>query len=325
MSVLLSIEDLHLNFRTFWGTAYVLDGVNLKINRDEVFGLVGETGCGKSVTSMSILRLLPSNAELSGKIIFEGKNLLELSEKEMREIRGKKISMIFQDPMSSLNPLFKIKTQMVDIIQLHHHIDKEEALKKAKELLKAVNLPDTHRILESYPHQLSGGMRQRIMIAMALSFEPSLLIADEPTTALDVTIQKQILNLILELKEKYHFSVLLITHDLGVVAETCDRVGVMYAGNIVEVADVHELFENPKHPYTQGLLAAIPDPRYKKPLKPLRGNVPSLLNPPKGCRFHPRCDYAKPICKEKKPQLISYSENHAVACHLFSSQGGDIE
>ncbi len=321
MNVLLSIEDLYLNFRTFWGTAYVLNGVNLKIYEDEVFGLVGETGCGKSVTSMSILRLLPSNAQLSGRIIFEGRNLLELDEKEMKKIRGKKISMVFQDPMSSLNPLFKIKTQMVDIIKLHHAMDKEEALKKAEELLKAVNLPDPHRVLESYPHQLSGGMRQRIMIAMALSFEPSLLIADEPTTALDVTIQKQILDLILELKERYHFSVLLITHDLGVVAETCDRVGVMYAGNMVEIADVEELFENPLHPYTQGLLSAIPDPRYRKPLKPLRGNVPSLLQPPPGCRFHPRCDFAMDICKEKKPELVEYSENHAVACHLFGRRG----
>jgi len=317
MNVLLSIEDLHLNFRTFWGTAYVLDGVNLKIYEDEVFGLVGETGCGKSVTSMSILRLLPSNAELSGKIIFEGQNLLELPEKELRKIRGKKISIVFQDPMSSLNPLFKIKTQMGDIIKLHHNIDKDEALKKAEKLLRAVNLPDPHRVLESYPHQLSGGMRQRIMIAMALSFEPSLLIADEPTTALDVTIQKQILDLILELKKKYHFSVLLITHDLGVVAETCDRVGVMYAGNIVEVADANKLFENPLHPYTQGLLSAIPDPRYKKPLKPLRGNVPSLLEPPPGCRFHPRCDFAMKICSKKKPKLVEYSENHTVACHIY--------
>ena len=321
MNELLSIEDLYLNFRTFWGMAYVLNGVNLKIYKDEVFGLVGETGCGKSVTSMSILQLLPSNAEISGKIIFEGQNLLELSEKEMKKIRGEKISMVFQDPMSSLNPLFKIKTQMVDVIKLHHDMSKEEALQRAKELLKAVNLPDPDRILESYPHQLSGGMRQRVMIALALSFNPSLLIADEPTTALDVTIQKQILDLILELKEQFHFSVLLITHDLGVVAETCDRVGVMYAGNIVEIADVEELFENPLHPYTQGLLSAIPDPRYKKPLKPLRGNVPSLLEPPPGCRFHPRCDHMMPVCKKEKPKLIEYSKNHYVACHLYG--GGE--
>ncbi|MCD6275405.1 MAG: ABC transporter ATP-binding protein [Thermoplasmata archaeon] len=320
MNVLLSIEDLYLNFTTFWGTAYVLNGINLQIYEDEVFGLVGETGCGKSVTSMSILKLLPSNAHLSGKIIFEGRNLLELSENDMKKIRGKKISMIFQDPMSSLNPLFKIKTQMVDVMKLHHNISKDEALKMARELLEAVKLPDPQRVLESYPHQLSGGMRQRVMIALALSFNPSLLIADEPTTALDVTIQKQILELILELKEKYHFSVLLITHDLGVVAETCDRVGVMYAGNMVEIADVEELFENPLHPYTQGLLSAIPDPRYKKPLKPLRGNVPSLLNPPPGCRFHPRCDYMKPICEKEKPELIEYSKNHYVACHLYGGK-----
>lgn len=241
----------------------------------------------------------------------------------MRKIRGREISIIFQDPMTSLNPLFKIRDQMLDIITLHNNLSKEEAEKHAKELLKSVGLPDPERILNSYPHELSGGMRQRVMIAMALSSNPSLLIADEPTTALDVTIQKQILELILELKDQYEFSVLFITHDLGVVAEICDRVGVMYAGNIVEIATTEELFETPLHPYTQGLLSVVPDPRYRKKLEPLKGSVPSLLNPPTGCRFHPRCNYASEICKQKKPILCEYSPNHFVACHLYGGNSDD--
>ena len=322
MKELLKIEDLYVNFRTLWGVAKVLNGVNLTVKKGEIFGLVGETGCGKSVTSMTILKLLPPNAEVSGKIIFKGEDLLKKPEEEMRKIRGKEISMIFQDPMTSLNPLFKIKDQMVDVITLHNNVSKKEAEERAKELLTAAGLPDPERILNSYPHELSGGMRQRVMIAMALSSNPSLLIADEPTTALDVTIQKQILELILRLKEEQNFPVLLITHDLGIVAEVCDRIGVMYAGNIMEIASTEELFKNPLHPYTQGLLSVVPDPRYKKPLKPLRGSVPSLLNPPTGCRFHPRCDYASEICKQEKPGLVEYSPNHFVACHLY---GGDSD
>ncbi|AEC51398.1 dipeptide ABC transporter, dipeptide-binding protein [Pyrococcus sp. NA2] len=323
MKELLRVEDLYVNFRTLWGVAKVLNGVNFTIKEGEIFGLVGETGCGKSVTASTILRLLPPNAEVSGKIIFKGENLLEKSEEEMRKIRGKEISIIFQDPMTSLNPLFKIRDQMIDIITLHNNVSKEEAEERAKDLLKSVGLPDPDRILNSYPHELSGGMRQRVMIAMALSSNPSLLIADEPTTALDVTVQKQILNLILELKETYNFSVLFITHDLGVVAEICDRVGVMYAGNIVEIASTEELFENPLHPYTKGLLSVVPDPRYKKKLKPLRGSVPSLINPPSGCRFHPRCNYATEICTKEKPKLSEYSPGHFVACHLY--KGGTLD
>jgi len=323
MKEILSIENLYVNFRTLWGDAKVLDNVNLKIYEGEIFGLVGETGCGKSVTAMSILRLLPSTAEISGRIIFKGEDLLKKSEEEMRKIRGKEITMVFQDPMTSLNPLFKIKDQMVDIITAHEKQSKDEALSLAKRLLTLVGLPDPERVLNSYPHELSGGMRQRVMIAMALSLNPSLLIADEPTTALDVTIQKQILDLILDLKERYKFSVLLITHDLGIVAEVCDRVGVMYAGNIVEVADTKELFENPLHPYTQGLLSTVPDPRRKKPLRPLKGSVPSLLNPPSGCRFHPRCDRMCDICTNQKPELIEYSKGHFVACHLYGGVAND--
>lgn len=323
MKNLLEIRELYVNFRTLWGIAKVLNGVNFTIRKGEIFGLVGETGCGKSVTASTILRLLPPNSEVSGEVLFKGENLLEKSEEEMRKIRGKEISIIFQDPMTSLNPLFKIRDQMLDIITLHNNLSKEEAEKHAKELLKSVGLPDPERILNSYPHELSGGMRQRVMIAMALSSNPSLLIADEPTTALDVTIQKQILELILELKDQYEFSVLFITHDLGVVAEICDRVGVMYAGNIVEIATTEELFETPLHPYTQGLLSVVPDPRYRKKLEPLKGSVPSLLNPPTGCRFHPRCNYASEICKQKKPILCEYSPNHFVACHLYGGNSDD--
>ncbi|EHR78164.1 peptide ABC transporter ATP-binding protein [Thermococcus litoralis DSM 5473] len=323
MKNLLEIRELYVNFRTLWGIAKVLNGVNFTIRKGEIFGLVGETGCGKSVTASTILRLLPPNSEVSGEVLFKGENLLEKSEEEMRKIRGREISIIFQDPMTSLNPLFKIRDQMLDIITLHNNLSKEEAEKHAKELLKSVGLPDPERILNSYPHELSGGMRQRVMIAMALSSNPSLLIADEPTTALDVTIQKQILELILELKDQYEFSVLFITHDLGVVAEICDRVGVMYAGNIVEIATTEELFETPLHPYTQGLLSVVPDPRYRKKLEPLKGSVPSLLNPPTGCRFHPRCNYASEICKQKKPILCEYSPNHFVACHLYGGNSDD--
>ena len=321
---ILEIKDLYLNFKTMWGVAKVLNGVSFEIKEGEIFGLVGETGCGKSVTAMSILRLLPSNAQISGKILFKGENLLEKSEEEMRKIRGKEISIIFQDPMTSLNPLFKIGDQMLDIITHHEKMNKENAWEHAKNLLTAVGLSDPERILNSYPHELSGGMRQRIMIAMALSSNPSLLIADEPTTALDVTIQKQILELILKLRDEYNFSVLLITHDLGVVAEVCDRVGVMYAGNIVEVAPTEEIFENPLHPYTKGLLSVVPDPRTKKSLKPLRGSVPSLLNPPSGCRFHPRCDYAMDLCTRMKPKLVERFQDHFVACHLYGG-GEDVE
>ncbi|AGK61237.1 oligopeptide/dipeptide ABC transporter, ATP-binding protein, C-terminal domain protein [Archaeoglobus sulfaticallidus PM70-1] len=317
MKELLTINDLYVNFRTMWGTAKVLNGVSLKIRKEEIFGLIGETGCGKSVTAMSILRLQPSNAEVYGEIIFKGENILEKSEEEMRKIRGKDISVVFQDPMTSLNPLFKIKDQMVDVITTHEGLSKEESLRHAKKYLKSVGLADVERILNSYPHELSGGMRQRVLIAMALSSNPSLLIADEPTTALDVTIQKQILGLILELKESYGFSVLLITHDLGVVAEICDRAGVMYAGNVVEVANTEELFENTIHPYSKALLSVVPDPRRRKHLKPLKGSVPSLINPPDGCRFHPRCDCMKDACTKQKPELIEYSKDHFVACHLY--------
>ncbi len=317
MKEILAIENLYVNFRTLWGVAKVLENVSFNIYKSEIFGLVGETGCGKSVTAMSILRLLPPTAQISGRIVFRGEDLLKKSEEEMRKIRGKEIAMVFQDPMSSLNPLFKIKDQMVDVIRAHERKSKDEALSVAKKLLTLVGLPDPDRVLNSYPHELSGGMRQRVMIAMALSLNPSLLIADEPTTALDVTIQKQIIDLILDLKDRYRFSVLLITHDLGIVAEVCDRVGVMYAGNIVEIADTIELFENPLHPYTQGLLSTVPDSRRKKPLKPLKGSVPSLLNPPPGCRFHPRCDRACDICNKQKPVLVENSKGHFVACHLY--------
>src|SRR5512136_994025 len=255
MSTLLTVKDLKTHFYSAGKTIRALDGVSFEIEEGEVFGLVGETGCGKSVTALSILRLIPHppGQIVEGEIQFRGRNLLALREDEMRSIRGKEISMIFQEPMTSLNPVFRIGDQMMELIMLHQGLDRSLALEKAIEMLERVHIPDARRVVKQYPHQLSGGMRQRVMIAMELSCHPSLLIADEPTTALDVTIQAQILRLIKEMKKELHTSILLITHDLGIVAEMCDRVAVMYAGSIVEQASVEEIFEDPKHPYTQGL------------------------------------------------------------------------
>ncbi len=320
MNVKLSIRDLFVDFATPLGVAKVLNGVNLDVYQGEVFGVVGETGCGKSVTSMSILRVLPQNAYVRGSIVFEGEELLEKTEEEMREIRGSKISMVFQDPMTSLNPLFKIGEQMIDVVRAHRSVGKREALDMISSLLADVRLSDPSRIVSSYPHELSGGMKQRVMIAMALSLKPSLIIADEPTTALDVTVQRQVLDLILELQEKYGFSVLLITHDLGVVAETCDRVGIMYAGDVVEIAPIEKLFSNPLHPYTRALLSVIPDISGKKRLTPLGGSVPSLLHPPTGCRFHPRCRFLKDVCRQDKPILLEVEDEHFVSCHLYGGR-----
>lgn len=316
---LLEVRDLKTYFYTGEGVVKAVDGVTFDIKEGEIFCLVGETGCGKSVTSLSIMRLVPKPGKIvGGKIFFKGKNLLELSEDEMRKIRGKEISMIFQNPMTSLNPVYTVGFQIAEPIMIHQKLKKREAWKKAIEMIAAVKIPDPEARAKSYPHQLSGGMRQRAMIAMMLSCNPSLLIADEPTTALDVTIQAQILELMKELREKFNTSILMITHDLGVVAEIADRVGVMYAGNIVELADVESIFENPKHPYTQGLLRTIPTKGKKKSeLEIIPGNVPNLVNPPPGCRFHPRCKYAMEICKKEKPKMIEIEKGHFVACHLY--------
>ena len=330
--VLLKVEDLHTYFYTYEGVVKAVDGVSFDIKKGEIFGLVGETGCGKSVTSLSIIGLIDEPGKIvGGKIIFKGKNLLELGEEERRKFRGKEISMIFQEPMTSLNPVYSIGDQIVELLLLHEEgIEdmkkapkelREKKKKKAIEMLRLVRMPDPERTIDSYPHELSGGMRQRAMIAMMLATKPSLLIADEPTTALDVTVQAQILNILMDMRDQLGISILLITHDLSVIAEVTDRVGVMYAGNIVEIADTFTIFKNPKHPYTVGLMEAIPKITEKKEeLKQIRGSVPNLIYPPSGCRFHPRCDYIKPICQKKKPKLVEIEPGHFVACHLYGGE-----
>jgi len=298
-----------------------VDGVSLEIFPGETMGLVGESGCGKSMTALSILKLYPQpqGKIVAGEIVFEGQNLVPLKEEEMRKIRGKKISMVFQEPMTSLDPVFPVGEEIMEVLRIHEAMSPATAREKAIEMLRLVRIPEPERIFHSYPHQLSGGMRQRVMIAIALACRPRLLLADEPTTALDVTIQAQILELIEELKEELHTAVLLITHDLGVVAETCQRVAVMYAGKIVEKAQVFELFDNPLHPYTRALLASIPHiEEEKEALESIPGSVPDLLSPPSGCRFHPRCLQAFERCFEEEPQLKEKEEKHCVACHLYS-------
>lgn len=322
MKVLLSIRNLKTHFYTEGGVVEALDGVNLDIMYGETMGLVGETGCGKSVTALSVMRLIPSppGKIVAGEILFEGENLLDKSPEEMRQIRGGKISMIFQDPTTSLNPVYTIGDQVGEAIRLHHDTNKALTWERMVEALTLVRIADAEERATNYPHQFSGGMRQRVMIAMMLSCWPALLIADEPTTSLDVTIQAQVLLLMEDLQRELGMSILLITHNLGVVAETCDRVGVMYSGNVIELADVETLFEAPKHPYTQGLLGSIPRPdRDLEDLTIIPGSVPSLINPPPGCRFHPRCPYAKEICRREKPKELMVEKDHMVACHLFGA------
>jgi len=319
MKELLKTKNLKTHFFTHEGTVKAVNGISFKINLGETLGLVGESGCGKSVTALSIMRLIPHppGKIVSGEIYFEGRNLLELDEKKMRKIRGKKISMIFQEPMTSLDPVFTIGHEIMESIQLHQGLKKEEARQKAIEALKIVGMPDAEKRINHYPHELSGGMRQRAMIAMALSCNPTLLIADEPTTALDVTIQAQILRLINELKEKFGASVMLITHDLGVIAEMCDYVAVMYAGHIVEYTDIDTLFRNPLHPYTKGLNKSIPRLDVEvEHLDTIRGLVPNLLDLPSGCPFHSRCDFCLKKCIEEMPELIEAENHHLVRCHL---------
>jgi oligopeptide/dipeptide ABC transporter ATP-binding protein len=319
MTELLKIEDLKTYFFTHEGVVKAVDGVSFTINKGETLGLVGESGCGKSVTALSIMRLIqsPPGKIVGGKINFEGTNLLELEEKEMRKIRGCKISMIFQEPMTSLDPMFSIGSEIMEVLKLHQNLKKDEAKKKAIESLCKVRFPDPEKRIDDYPHELSGGMRQRVMIAMALSCNPALLIADEPTTALDVTIQAQILKLIDDLKKEFNTSVLLITHDLGVIAKTCDNVALMYAGYIVEYTDVFTFFREPLHPYAKGLMKSIPrlDSEIKK-LEIIKGLVPNLLDLPSGCPFHPRCDFCFELCTEKMPELVKVGKNHLVRCHL---------
>jgi len=316
---LLSIRDLRTYFHTYQGTVHAVNGVDLIIRHGQTIGLVGETGSGKSVTALSIMRLIPSPPGKieTGKIIFEGTDLLQLDKKRMRDIRGSKIAMIFQDPMTSLNPVFKIGDQIAEGLMLHQGITKQEAREKVVDLLRMCGIPEARMRAASYPHELSGGMRQRAMIAMAIACNPKLLIADEPTTALDVTIQAQIIDLMRNLKKEIGSSILLITHNLGVVAEMCDHVAVMYAGNIVEFSNVEKLFKAPRHPYTSSLLRALPIPGEKRILEVIPGTVPNMIYLPSGCEFHPRCKHCMEICKVEKPILKQVEKDQLVACHLY--------
>jgi oligopeptide/dipeptide ABC transporter ATP-binding protein len=323
---LISIRGLKTNFYTYAGVVKALDGIDLDIYHNETLGLVGETGCGKSVTALSIIRLIqwPPGRIDAGSITFEGRDLLKLSNHEMHAVRGNKISMIFQEPMTSFNPVFTVGNQISEVLILHQKMNKKTAWSKAIEMLEFTGVPAPERVAKSYPHELSGGMLQRAMIAMALACKPMLLIADEPTTALDVTIEAQILELMKDLKAKSDSSILLITHDLGVIAEMCDRVGVMYAGNIVELGAVERIFKKPAHPYTSGLICAIPTLATKKEckLEMIPGSVPNLVFPPSGCRFHPRCSKAMDVCKKDKPKPFEIEPGHFVACHLYDQTGG---
>jgi oligopeptide/dipeptide ABC transporter ATP-binding protein len=322
---LLQIKGLRTWFHTEAGTAKAVDGVGFDIMPGEVVGLVGESGSGKSVTALSILRLIPDppGKIVEGSIVYKGTDLLKLSWEEMHKIRGNEISMIFQEPMTSLNPVFTIGYQVMEVILSHENIGKTEAFNRSVEMLKLVGIPDPASRMNDYPHQYSGGMRQRVMIAMALACNPSLLIADEPTTALDVTIQAQILELMLKIKdERKDAAILLITHNLAVVAETCHRVMVMYGGKIQEIAPVHELFKNPLHPYTQGLLASLPtvDGEKQKRLRTIPGNVPSIMDLPVGCKFVTRCPVKIDRCATTEPELIEISPGHWARCFLVGDQ-----
>ena len=316
---LLVVDKLVTQFFTYGGVVEALDEVSFEIYDGEILGLVGESGCGKSVTAASILQLVQKPGRvISGSVLLEGEDLLRKSASEMSAIRGSRISIIFQDPTSSLNPLFKIGYQVAEPYIYHQGVEKKNALKKAVEILKQTGLPDASDKARNYPHELSGGMRQRAMIAMALTCQPDLLIADEPTTNLDVTIERQILDLVKELQKEFGTSVLWITHDMAVVAQICDRVCVMYAGNVVEKTDVWTLFKEPCHPYTVQLLRAIPSEAVTvDELEEIPGSVPRLIRPPTGCRFHPRCGRRMPICSEAKPKEAEISPDHTVACHLF--------
>ncbi|MDW9590478.1 ATP-binding cassette domain-containing protein [Sinorhizobium meliloti] len=316
--ILLDVRNLETHFYGEESVTHALGGISFHVMKGETLGVVGESGCGKSVTALSILRLLPKQTAetVGGEVRFQGRNLLELSAREMRKIRGDKIAMIFQDPMTSLNPVYTVGRQIAEAVQIHTGASRPIAMAKAEEMLRFVRISDPERRVNNYPHEMSGGMRQRVMIAMALACSPELLIADEPTTALDVTIQAQILRLIVDLKERMGTAVMFITHDLGVVAETCQRVIVMYAGRIVEQATVTELFARPAHPYTKALMRSVPDRRQGRQhrLPEIPGIVPSLREPIVGCSFAPRCPFATDICREKTPSLRDVVPGHAAAC-----------
>lgn len=320
MDAILQVENLTTSFLTSNGEVQAVRGVSFSVGKGEILGIVGESGSGKSVTSMSILRLLADTARIKdGSILFEGEDLTKVSKKKLREIRGNKISMIFQDPMSSLNPLIPVGKQVSEMIKIHHpKMGKEERKAQVMELFAKVRIPEPEKRYHSFPHEFSGGMRQRVMIAMALANKPELLIADEPTTALDVTIQDQILRQLRELDKEYGASIIFITHDLGVVAELCDRVLVMYGGLIMEEARIEDIFERPSHPYTMGLLHSIPDVEQEKSerLEPIPGSPPDMTNPPAGCPFAPRCSYARKVCAGSLPDFVEVGEGHRTRCFL---------
>ncbi|MBU8910799.1 MAG: ABC transporter ATP-binding protein [Desulfobacterales bacterium] len=322
--IVLDVRDLIIDFHTELGVVRAVEQVDFQLKKGKILGIAGESGCGKSVTALSIMRLLPKPVSriVQGKAIFNDQNIFNLPVSDMHHIRGKKISMIFQEPMTALNPVHGIGKQMIEIYKLHFpELSPGEMTAAAVTMLEKVGIPDPDRMIKKYPHQLSGGMRQRVMIAMSLACEPDILIADEPTTALDVTVQAQILDLIKSLQRKLEMSVILITHDLGVIAENCDDVVVMYAGRIAEKAEVTTLFKHPKHPYTKGLLTSIPSlaTKSKTRLPTIKGNVPSLLDMPEGCRFAGRCPLAEDICRETVPLERIVGRNHTAACHLVDA------
>lgn len=318
---LLEVKDLKTYFYTDEGVVKSVDGVSFSVDKGETLGVVGESGCGKSITSMSIMQLIGKPGKIvNGEIDFKGENLLNKDKEEMRKIRGKEIAMIFQEPMTSLNPVYTVGQQIMEAVLIHEDMTKEQARERAIQMLDLVKIPDAEKRLNSYPHEFSGGMRQRVMIAMALSCNPEFLICDEPTTALDVTIQAQILNLINELKEKTGTAVMMITHDLGVISEVADNVMVMYAGQVVEYTDVDTVFEKPLHPYTQGLISCIPKlGGQEEKLSTIKGMVPSFNDMPEGCLSCPRCEYAKDICRKERPELVDL-DGHQVRCFKYTDR-----
>ncbi|GIO89166.1 ABC transporter ATP-binding protein [Paenibacillus lactis] len=321
-STLLDIKDLRTSFFTEQGEVKAVDGVSLHVRKGATLGIVGESGSGKSILSLSILRLILSPGRIvGGQILYNGENLLDKTDRQMRKLRGNQISMIFQEPMTSLNPVFTIGDQIAEVYRIHEQLGNKQALEKAVHMLQLVGIPSPEKRISQYPFQLSGGMRQRVMIAMALACNPDLLIADEPTTALDVTIQAQILELMKELQQKLHMSIIFITHDLGIVAETCDDVAVMYCGKVVEYADVRSLFKHPKHPYTIGLMNSLPRHDVdQEALEPIRGSVPSPFDLQKGCRFAPRCPDARKLCYDQQPELSALTNRQQVSCWKYTDQ-----